>query len=185
MAPAGALIVLAVLLAGCRQDSRAAGTPPAEETPVVLTGDGVGCLRIGAPLAALAPECRIVADRVVAGPEGAPERRADVVVGTDTVIATIVGDSVWRLAVTAPALRTADGIGAGTPAADLLRRHGSRIIGGEGRRFIVLPDQCGLSFELGSLPRALLTLPPERLAGRIPPGTVVSQVLAFGCADSP
>jgi hypothetical protein len=113
-----------------------------------------------------------------------PERRAQVIVGTDTVIATVVGDSVWRLAVTDPALRTVDGIGVGSTAAELLQRRGSRIIGGEGRLFIVLPDQCGLSFELGSLPRALLALPPESVAGRIPPGTTISRVLAFGCAAS-
>ncbi|MGE5927638.1 MAG: hypothetical protein ACM357_09800 [Gemmatimonadota bacterium] len=184
MAPARALIVLALLLAGCREEERASGPPPAAAAPPALSGSGVGCLRIGAPLAALPPGCRIVADRVVPGAEGMQERRVDVIVGSDTVIATIVADSVWRLAVTAPTLRTGDGLGPGTPAAELLRQAGSRIIGGEGRLFVVAPRHCGLSFELGSLPRELLAVPPDRVASRLPPGTAISRVLVFGCAGS-
>ncbi len=105
----------------------------------------------------------------------------DIVVGADTVTATIVGDSVWRAEVTAPDLRTADSIGVGTSAAALLARSGSRVVGGEGRLFITLSDHCGMSFELGQLPREVLALPPDRAAARIPGGTPVSRVLVFGC----
>lgn len=181
MAPAGPLILLLLMAIACREEERTPGPPPSVPVPPTLSGRGVGCLTIGAPLAGLAPECRIVADRVVPGPEGMRERQVAVVVGADTVTATIVADSVWRLDVTTPAIRTEHGFGAGMAAADLIARSGSRVIGGEGRLFITLADQCGLSFELGPVPRELLALPPARAAERIPTGTRISRVLVFGC----
>lgn len=182
MAPSGTLILLLVLAAACREaPPPPSGTPPGGPARLELSGSGVGCLAIGVPLANLAAGCRIVADRVVPGPEGSQERRVDIVVGVDTVSATIVGDSVWRAAVTTPNLRTSDGIGIGTTAAALLGRSGSRVIGGEGRLFITLSDHCGMSFELGPVPRDLLGLPPDQAAARIPGETRVSRILVFGC----
>jgi hypothetical protein len=181
MAPAGTLILLLLLAMACREEGRPPGPASSEPAPLTLSGSGVGCLEVGAALADLPSECSIVADRVVPGPEGTAERRIDVLAGADTVAATVVGDSIWRLDVTARTVRTAQGLGVGTPAAELLARTGSRIIGGEGRLFVTLPDLCGLSFELGPLPRELLALPPDRVAGRLPPETEISRVLVFGC----
>ena len=183
MAPSGTLILLVGFAAACREapPPPPPATLPAGPAPLELSGSGVGCLAVGAPLANLAAGCRIVADRVVPGPEGTQERRVDIVVGVDTVSATIVGDSVWRAAVTTPNLRTSDGIGIGTTAAALLGRSGSRVIGGEGRLFITLSDHCGMSFELGPVPRDLLGLPPDQAAARIPGETRVSRILVFGC----
>ena len=182
MAPSGTLILLLVLAAACREaPPPPSGTPPGGPARLELSGSGVGCLAIGVPLANLAAGCRIVADRVVPGPEGTQERRADIVVGADTVTATIVGDSVWRAEVTAPGLRTSDSIGVGTTAAALLARSGSRVVGGEGRLFITLSDHCGMSFELGQVPREALALPPDRAAERIPGEAPVTRVLVFGC----
>lgn len=148
----------------------------------MLSGDGAGCLRIGVPLAALPAGCEIVADRMVPGPEGMAERRADILVAGDTLAATIVRDSVWRVAVTVPTLATAAGLSVGSEAGEMLGRQGSRVIGGEGRLFMTLADHCGMSFEL-AVPRELLALPPDEAAKRIPPGSRVSRILLFGCEE--
>ena len=182
MAAARALILLA--LVACREDTPARA-PEVAAPPPRLTGDGIGCLSIGAPLATLAGECRIVADRVVPGPEGTQERRVDIAVGADTLTATIAGDSVWRAEITSERVRTADGIGVGTAAGELLARSGSRVVGGEGRLFITLEDHCGVSFELGQVPRELLGVSPEQAAERIPRESPVTRVLVFGCGSRP
>ena len=183
MAAARTLTLLLAAAAGCDRTTPAPDRPvPPEASKPVLAGEGVGCLRIGVPLAALSAECEIVADRTVAGPEGMEERRADVLVAGDTLAATVVRDSVWRVAVTVPSLATADGLRVGSAAAAMLGRLGSRVIGGEGRLFITLADHCGMSFEL-AVPRELLALPPDQAAGRIPSGSRVMRILLFGCGE--
>lgn len=175
-------VTLLALAAACGEDPPPPRDPaPAPAPATVVEGGGIGCVRIGAPLAALPGECRILSDSIVPGPEGMPERRADILVGLDTVAVTVVGDSLWRAEVTAPALRTTDGIGVGSSAGDLLALGGSRVVGGEGRLFVTLADHCGMSFELGDVPREVLGLPPDRAADRIPSGTRVSRILVFGC----
>jgi hypothetical protein len=181
MAAARALTLILAATIGCDRMTpppRNVASPPASRP--VLAGDGVGCLRIGVPLAALSAGCEIVADRMVPGPEGMVERRADIIVAGDTLAATVVRDSVWRVAVTVPTLATADGLGVGSEAGAMLQRQGSRVIGGEGRLFITLADHCGMSFEL-AVPRELLSLPPDQAASRIPSGSRVTRILLFGC----
>jgi hypothetical protein len=176
-------VALVFAVTACERGTEGRGNPrPAPPVEAVaLEGAGIGCLRIGVPLAALPGECRILADRMIPGPEAMPERRADILVRGDTVAATIVADSVWRVEITTPRFVTSDGIGVGSPVTDLLERSGSRIIGGEGRLFITLPDRCGMSFEVGGLPADVRALPPEEARGRIPPAAQVSRVLLFGC----
>jgi len=162
------------------QPGRRAAQPA---TPIALDGAGLGCLRIGAPLAALPGECSILGDRTIPGPEGMPERRVDILVAGDSVSATVVRDSVWRVEITTPRFLTGDGLGVGTAAARLLERPGSRVIGGEGRLFVTLDDRCGMSFEVGGLPPEVRALPAEAARGRIPAAAPVSRILLFGCED--
>ncbi|HEU4827570.1 MAG TPA: hypothetical protein VFT04_00100 [Gemmatimonadales bacterium] len=175
--------MLVAFAAACGEESPPAREPAVPPPVPVVEGDGIGCLRIGASLAGLPAECRILTDRTIPGPEGMPERRVEILVGSDTVPVTVVGDSLWRAELTAPGLRTADGLAVGSSASELLARPGSRVIGGEGRLFVTLADHCGMSFELGGVPREVLGLPPEAAAERIPPGTRVSRILVFGCED--
>ena len=182
MAAARALALALLALTACRDEERVpfrGEAPPARR--IVLEGVGIGCLRIGMPLAALGGACRTLADRTVAGPEGMPERRVEVELGADTLVATVVRDSVWRAEVTTPRFRTEDGVGVGSSAVQLLARPESRLIGGEGRLFVTLPDRCGLSFEIGDVPREVLALPPEAAADRIPASSRIARVLVFGC----
>ncbi len=179
------LVALVATASGCEREAGSRGEPPQARPsePMSLEGNGLGCLRIGAPLAALTGECRILADRVIPGPEGMPERRVDVLVGGDTVGATVVSDSVWRVEITTPRFVTIDGAGIGTAAARLLERPGSRVIGGEGRLFITLDDRCGMSFEVGGIPPDVRALPAEAARERFPAGAHVSRILLFGCED--
>jgi hypothetical protein len=179
-----AAVAACPLVAGCEPDTAERGpprpAPPAEA--LTLEGAGLGCLAIGAPLAALTGECRILTDRMLPGPEGEPERRAEILVGGDTVVATVVGDSVWRVEVTTPRFVTSDGVGVGSPVDRLLVRPGSRVIGGEARLFITLADRCGISFEVGGIGADVRALPPEEAVERIG-GARVSRILLFGCGD--
>ena len=157
--------------------------PAQPAAPIAFDGTGLGCLRIGAPLAALPGECRILGDRMIPGPEGTPERRVDILVAGDSVGATVVRDSVWRVEITTPRFVTRDALGVGTAAARLLERPGSRVIGGEGRLFITLDDRCGMSFEVGGLPPHVRALPAAAARARISAAGRVSRILLFGCQD--
>jgi hypothetical protein len=179
--------LIALVLAGCADDGRtpAPGGDTASGVPappsMSLDGSGAGCLRVGTTLSALAPGCIVISRDTVPGPEGMPEDRAEVRVGRDTVHATLVGDSVWRIEVTRPGLTTDDGLGVGSTARALLDRPASRVVGGEGNLFVTLGDRCGMSFELGGLPADVRALPADQARSRIPAGTTISRILIFGC----
>ena len=204
-----ATIAGAVLLAGCASD-RASSGDSAEDRGVVpietagaapeasagrpsdtaavracaatvITGDSVGPLRIGATVEDVGARCTVVRDTTRPGAEGMPARMIAVVLGADTVEAEIVDGRVWRVPVTTSGLRTADGLGVGTPLSRLLELRDVRPAMGEGT-YVLAPSHCGLSFQLanpgGSLPPATTV---EQLR-RLPGSTVVSRVLVTGCS---
>lgn len=68
-----------------------------------VTGGGIGDLRVGAPADSLGRSCRVLRDTTLAsGNEGMPERRVAVLLGADTVEATVVDDMVWRIEIRTP-----------------------------------------------------------------------------------
>jgi hypothetical protein len=145
------------------------------ETGTVLTGDGLGALRVGASVEDVARQCRVARDTMVPGAEGTTEREVSVDLGRDTVRAVITGGRVWRLHIRGPAFRTADSIGVGTPAT-ALRRPGARVLAGEGSVYVTLPSHCGLSFRLEGVAPGQVRSPAQ-----IPEATRIGEVLAFGC----
>ena len=151
--------------------------PQADPT---ISGRGVGCLSIGVPVDQLPAPCLVLDDRTAPGDEGMPERRIVVSLGADTVAATVVADSVWRIEVDASRLRTSDGIGVGSGVRELLERPGSRMIGGEGRLYVTLSGHCGMSFQV---PIDGLSQIPEEAARQVTPASRVSRVLLFGCDE--
>lgn len=155
-------------------------SPRAESRAPTISGQGVGCLTIGAPVAGLAAPCRVLDDRTGPGAEGMPERRIVVSLGADTLTATVVADSVWRIEVDGSRLRTSDGIGVGSGVRELLERPGSRMIGGEGLLFVTLSGHCGMSFQV---PLDGLSQIPEEAAREVTPEARVSRVLLFGCDE--
>jgi hypothetical protein len=141
----------------------------------VLTGDGIGDLRVGVPVERVMRTCRIVRDAVVQDTEGMPERRLVADLGRDSVTAVVGSNRVWRVHVRSPAFRTADSLGVGTPAT-ALRRPGAKVLTGEGAHFVTLPSHCGLSFRLRGVEFGRVRTPAE-----IPAGATVGEVLVVGC----
>lgn len=159
-------------------DTSAAAAPRrpscAVDARTVLDGEGIGRLRIGTRVDEIAGACDVVRDTIAPDIEGMPERTLLVALGADSVRAVIVDDRLWRLHVGTPRFRTADSLGVGTPARELARREGARLLAGEGRVFITVPTHCGLSFRIGGVK------PPATLA-TLPADARVDEVLVVGC----
>lgn len=162
-----------------------ARAPAADCGADVMSGEGIGALRLGMTADSLRARCRVLRDTTAPGAEGIPARVMDVVVGGHTVSAEIDGGRVWRIEVEDPALRTSDSLGVGTPLARLLTLPGARALSGEGALFVTAPSRCGLSFRL-STPASAVTGSDPTIASlrRLPASTVVEQVLIVGCTTT-
>jgi hypothetical protein len=149
----------------------------------VITGAGLGGLRIGSTVAEVESACKVVDDYFGPGAEGMDERYIVVDFDTARVSAIVVDDRIWRVQITSDAFRTADSLGVGTPLTRLLRVPGLRGAEGEGRLFVFSPERCGLSFRLSHIPRGGEHRGAWDLAAlrSLPAGTVVDEVLSFGC----
>ena len=148
----------------------------------IVRDEGIGKLRIGAPVDSVVPSCPLLRDTTMIGAEGMPARKLYVLFFPDTVEAEVVDDHVWRISVVSPHFRTVDSLGVGTPLSRLLQLKNPRGMSGEGKFFVASPAHCGMSFRLanagpgalrGDLNRAGLT--------RLPKSAVVSEILVFGC----
>ena len=143
-----------------------------------LTGESAGLVRIGAAESGVRAECNVVADTALVL-EGDVQPAILVEVGTDTVLAELVQGRVWRIRVRGPGLRTADSVGVGTPARQLLTTPGANVIWGEGNHVIVSPEHCGLSFRLTGLPRSARPWRTAEVA-EMPDSVRVGEVLVLG-----
>jgi hypothetical protein len=148
----------------------------------VITGEGIGELRIGATVEFVRQKCTVVSDKTAPGAEGMPARKLAVALARDTVEAEIVDGRVWRIAVHSPRLRTADSLGVGTTLARLLQLRNPRGMTGEGKFFVASPQHCGMSFRLANAgPGAQRGDLDSAGLSRLPKSAVVSEVLVFGC----
>jgi len=150
-----------------------------------LDGSGVGALRIGRSVAEIDRACVVLWDTTGRDVEGNPARTLGVRLGQDSVRAEVVNDRIWRLAITTPALRTADSLGVGTPLGRLLEAPSARGLSGEGALVVTMPEHCGMSFQLSATaptPRSGWT---RAALERLPRATYVTRVLIFGCASQP
>ena len=158
-------------------------TSAAECGDAVVTGAGVGALRIGARVDSVRARCRVVRDTVELRAEGLPSRVVTMMVGDDTVAAEVDSGRVWRIEVTRSSPRTADSLGVGTPLTQLLALPEVRAASGEGGVYVLSNARCGLSFELsGHGPGGLRAEWDIAALRRFPPSTVVTRVLVVGCA---
>jgi hypothetical protein len=141
----------------------------------VLTGDGIGDLRVGAPVDEIARRCRVLRDTTALGTEGQQERTILIDLGRDSVTVVVSAGRVWRLHVDGSAFSTADSLGVGSPVG-AFRQRGPQLLMGEGNVFLRLPSHCGLSFRLRDVAAGQFAS-----LRRLPDTVVVDEVLAVGC----
>lgn len=156
-------------------------------TPTLVTGSGIGALRIGARTRDIRRLCDVASDSTAKDARAVPQRVMRVRIGGGIVVADIVRDSVWRLTITDSTLRTSDGLGVGTTLASLVEMPGVSGINGDGAVFVVLKPRCGLSFGLDHRADNLfyrgLTIDRSVLLSA-EPSTQVDRIVVFGCARS-
>jgi hypothetical protein len=144
----------------------------------VLSGSGIGDVRVGTSVAQLRSRCRVGRDTTIPfANEGMPERRVTIALGADSLEATVVDDRVWRVEVRTLRLRTADSLGVGSTVREI-RRGPTNLATGDRGVFVLRRDHCGLSFQLAGVP------PGRAEWALIPETTRVALVLVFGCANS-
>lgn len=153
-----------------------------------LSGEGLGTLRVGALLTTVSSTCRILSDSTELGEEALPVRIARFQVSpSDTVLGTVRGDSIWRLAIDSRGPRTQDSLGVGSRLADLLRHPKAFGLQGEGQLFVLVERHCGLSFRID------VTLGDEQYREEwreaqlreLNQQALVDRVLVFGCRRAP
>lgn len=173
----------AVTLAASHRTKTSAA--PAQQA-LVLTGDGIGPVRVGMTWGALHKDAQVLRDTTELGSEGDPENVAVVAMAGDTVRAVIDSDRVHRIDVTSVRLRTRSGLGVGTQLRELLRYPNVYALTGEGAVFVQLPSVCGTSFELAD--SGTLADGPDSVGmsalQHLPPSTRVSTVQLVGCAQA-
>ena len=171
-------VVIAFAVVACDKGQAAQKPPPltcgVEATPV-LTSDGIGALKLGSSVEAIRSACVVVRDTIEQGAEGMPERRLGVLLGQDTVQATVDRGTVRRIEVRTPRIRTDDSLGVGSTL-ETLRRQPAQFLGyGEGGPFMQVTKHCGLTFDLTE------RRGPKRKYEQMSAGETVERVLVVRC----
>jgi hypothetical protein len=177
VAEAGVMFaLLAVLLATPAEP----GCGPANPS---LNGEGVGALRIGAPVEEVDRRCRVLSDKIVPGGEDIPTRMLRVKFAEAVVEAVIDEGKVWSVKIDTSSLRTDTGLGVGTSISDLLRQPDLTGDVGEGDLYVFTSRHCGVSFKLSYTPSEADDNEAWTTAhlSRLPRATKVVQVLLTGC----
>jgi hypothetical protein len=164
------------------QRSDAVGTPH-DCGEKIVRDDGVGRIRIGNSIDSVRAHCFVTRDTTALGAEGMPARKITVRFADDSVVAEIVNDRVWRIELTSSAFATTDSFRVGSPVSRMLQLRNPRGLTGEGQLFLVTSDHCGLSFRLSNPDGSAVRDWARPVLSKLPPGTVVSEILIVGCAS--
>ena len=196
-----ALATVAFLLAACGDrtanvsDSSVASYSPADTPAVrplatcnehIMTGDGIGLLRIGMPVDSVGTVCTVTSDTVFRATEGQLARVVSVAMDLDTVYAEIVDERVWRILVRSQGIYTADSLGVGSSILMLTGFPDLNPMVGEGYLYVATTAHCGMSFRLSepptSAPHGEWTDTDLRNLG---PNVHVTRILLIGCNRRP
>ena len=149
----------------------------------VIRESGVAAVEIGDPQSALRDRCVVLGDSTaVDAADGMPRGNVTVGVNGTPMVVQIAEGKVYRITVTDPQFRTADGLGAGMPVAGMLELPGAVVLEGEHDLSVVVSAHCGLYFRI-TKPATL----PENVARwsdvvrAMPAGTPVERVVVHGC----
>ena len=149
----------------------------------VIRESGVAAVEIGDPQSAVRDRCIVLGDSTaVDATDGMP--RGNVVVGVNgtPMVVQIAEGKVYRITVTDPQFRTADGFGPGTPVVGMLDLPGAVVLEGEHDLSVVVNAHCGLYFRITKP----ATLPANAahwsdVVRAMPQGTQVERVVVHGC----
>lgn len=152
----------------------------------IFTGNGIGLLRIGLPVDSVSRVCNVTRDTVVRGVEGMMSRVLSVAIGSDTVLAEIHQDSVWRILVRSQGLYTTDSLSVGSSIGMLTALPELNPMVGEGYLYVATPAHCGMSFRLSEPPSSLPSGEWTNADLRaLSPIVHVTRILLFGCPRFP
>jgi hypothetical protein len=161
----------------------ATATSSAGCTGRLVTGEGVGPIRIFASLDSIRQICPIVRDTTVQASVGlAAERLVSVLMGADTAVVGVRRGRVVQILLTSAHFATADSIGVGTTLARLLRFARGKGYGVGGDLLIATPTKCGLTFGMtgryADLPDGLKD---STTLNRVPATATVNRIRIDGC----
>lgn len=129
--------------------------------------------------------CQVAFDTIRPGIEGDSERVMMVAFPPNGVEAEILADTVWRLNVRTPGIRTTDSVGVGSTLSTLLPRGDAIGLIGEGIFVVVYRDRCGMSFVLsGGIPPGRPRVWSARELATLPPSTKVERIMVYRCAPA-
>jgi hypothetical protein len=149
----------------------------------VIRESGVAALEIGDPQSALRERCIVLGDSTATdATDGMP--RGNVVVGVNgtPMVVQIAEGKVYRITLTDPQFRTADGLAAGMPVAAMLDLPGAVVLEGEHDLSVVVGAHCGLYFRItkpATLPAGAARW--SDVVRAMPAGTPVERVVVHGC----
>ncbi len=147
-----------------------------------ITETGIGDLQVGRTVAAVKQRCKVARDAAEPGYEGMTERTLTVLLGEDTVRATIVNGIVSRLTITQPRFATADGLRVGTRLSQLASVKGVEIAEGQDGLYLLVPAYCGVSFHFSIQSRTASGRPWSAARLRAQYGTAkVGRILISRC----
>lgn len=151
MQPKRSLLMTLSLLAAATHACRD-GTPrPHQEhrqtQSALIASEQVSALRIGATISQVLSAGVALRDTATRTPDGGDlERAITLAMGPDTVVAFVASGVTTIIEVRTGGLRTAEGIGVGTPVSKFLETAGPRAEVLDGSIWVELPHLCGVYF---------------------------------------
>jgi hypothetical protein len=158
-------------------------TPSAGCAARLVTGDGVGPIRIDLSLDSVRRTCPVVRDTTVRpNIKDPPERLVSVLLGADTAVVSVQGGRVTGVLLAGRGFATADSLGIGTPLRRLLGVPRVKVYGVAGRLIVMTPAKCGLRFDItgpfNDLPEGVLG---SAVLDRLPLAAMVDRIHIDGC----